>query len=170
MNDNCRVNLMSPILPGLGIGNFTLRDQIKNYYDVIKYYTVDNLVPYRDDYRNYVFLRNPFEIIVRIADCIHVVYNTMNGKIIEITALKGYKGSYNNHVYVGMLLSDFLELEPQFVYDATSESECYKHPLIKGVSINQDPYFQIVESITVYIEELDDMRGVSYTKIESGDW
>lgn len=137
MNNDCEVNVISPILPGVGIGIFTLKNHIKNYYDILKYYTVDKLDPYCEDDRKYAFLRSPFQMVFCIADCVHVVFHTMNGKLIEVTVLNGYKGCFNNRIYVGMPLSKFIELEPEFICDVAEGIECYKHPQIKGISINR---------------------------------
>lgn len=170
MIHDSKVKLDNPILAGKGIGIFTLKSHIKSYYDIIKHYTVEAIDPYRGHFRNSIFLRTPFELVICIADCINVVFNIMNGKIIEVTVLNGYKGFYNNQIYVGMPLAEFIALEPEFYCDVAAERECYKNQQISGLSINHDPYFKIVESISVYVEELDEMDVDIISKFNKGEW
>lgn|GEM_PF-3337028 len=170
MNDSYEIDITSPILPGVGIGVFKLRSHITDYFDIIKYYTVDKLDLYRHDHQKYAFLQTPFQVVYYIANCLYVSFHTMNGRLMKITAVNGYKGYFNNKTYVGMPLSKFTGLEPQFYYDPTGEEEWYINPQIKEIAITHDPYFKFVESISVYVEEMYDDNFERIGKFDRGTW
>ncbi|WP_195571465.1 hypothetical protein [Paenibacillus sp. 1001270B_150601_E10] len=167
--DRESVDLNAPIIPNEGIGIFKLNNHIQQYYDVISEYCFRKITPYNSNFVDYVHLRSPFEMVFIIAECLEVSFHTMNGKLMQVTAKKGYRGMFNGTTTVGMQLDDFSVLEPSFIYDNSHED--YVSTQYRGISINNDPYFKEVESISVFVENIREEHDlIIIENFKKGKW
>ena len=157
----------APVEPGVGVGVFKLKKHINDYFDVILQYNFQKFNPLEEDYSSHGYLKSPFEIVYRFGTFIEVSFHSFNGKLMRIVVQNDFKGKLDDNIVVGMDLDKVRN--GTWYYD--NDDECYRSPQLSGVEITADPYFKFVESISVYIPEMDALKmGDSAQKFMLGKW
>lgn len=142
------IDINAPIIPYVGIGGIKLYSKCESLENILSQDNVTSQV------------LNTIMIRYDIGDFLELFFHSGNSKLFKITTLGEYKGKLFDKIFVGMKEEDFLQIEPNFVYDdfeEVFESE-------KGVFIETDPITHTAKWISVFIKELDE------NTFEKGDW
>lgn len=140
--------LNAPIVPWEGMGGIKLKSHISEFYDLIHHLNETDALLGKS------FVR------YEIKNELDLWFNLYNGKLFKITALKNYTGKLMNAIYIGMPISEVIEIEPSFEYDNFEEVYCSP----KGIYIETDPVDHTVLWISVYIKEIDN------EDFDKGNW
>ncbi|WP_099190494.1 hypothetical protein [Tepidibacter mesophilus] len=163
MKDNF-IDIYAPIIPGRGLGGVELRTHLNEYYDVLNNFDWRNK-------KNWIpECMSSFHVGYKKENICIMIFDILNGKLMKMTALKDYEGILLDKIKIGMSLEEALEKEENLIYD--DEEECYKIQGVNGVIIEPDAYYKYIESITIYISELDEFQNdfAKSEEIYKGKW
>jgi hypothetical protein len=100
----------APIVPGVRLGGFELGRNIREYEDT----TVPHFIRGKLKLR----LPQPFRACYTFGDWgIEIRVDVTDGKIVQIAALKGYRGTLLGEIRVGMPAGDAIRLAPSLYWD-----------------------------------------------------
>jgi hypothetical protein len=107
-----RFRIDGPIIPGRELGGIAVGMPVLAIADMLT--SLSSKVEWR--------LSTLFEATYYVADVgIEVVVDVRNGKVSRLTARRGYRGTLQNGIAVGMQVSRAVQIEPRFYYDEAEE-------------------------------------------------
>lgn len=137
------MNINKAIIPATSLGGFNIGYSISEYSDyLMRNNIVGNLTYTQVGIYSTLYTVNSLPIEVYV--------DTRDGRIYKISAIKGYQGTYNNLIEVGMSTKAVFELGNHFYYD-----ECDQGILsteIEGIIFepdDEDPYPEEVPTLNI---------------------
>lgn len=152
------MDISARIIPYKGMGDISLYTHISELYELI-----DNRKPIAR-------VETDFYIEYEFDNAISLFFNIVNGKLYKITALGNYKGSLDEEVFINMDINS-LDLNKIGISYNSKEDFYYKEGVIIETSFEEcNGLKDNVDSISIYIKEMDELPEDQWDKIDKGQW
>ncbi|MBD1584033.1 hypothetical protein [Pseudoalteromonas sp. S16_S37] len=155
--------MINSIMPNMGVGDIYLRRTLSEYSKLLAEKKSQNLLEVKD-------LDDGTQIYHLIDMYLELFVDKRNGKICKIAMLKGFEGSFEEKIYVGMTIPEACKNDSR-LYFKESESLMFFEG-VKGICVElgvDDPWPEelknlYVDSIAIFAEEAFTFEGTK------GNW
>lgn len=144
------LNKYGDIIPGKSLAGLTIGTPLLKLKDELDSYVWDNY----SSNGEYNRLTSPYTVSYQLDEVLILVFNILNGKLCQISALADYEGTLFNTIRPGQEINEITQIFSTVYYDDEEDGYFFEDHKGIGIYLSEDLKSNIVTEITVFDSDL----------------